>query len=193
MAAEQPKSRAADENSEVSKTSASESAKTVWWRFLTQRWFAALVVALLVIPIVGFLFLRPKSAPPTPVVPPTEITLGEFRFTGGKGQDCCLAEVDFALAVTLLSQVDDSARTALAAHRLRVQQAIEQLLRTAHSADFDDPPLTELKRRIREQIDRTLNMRAVSEIIITDLKVRQSDRSVPSAVAPPTAVTADSK
>jgi hypothetical protein len=193
MATQQPKLKAADEEPEGSKSPAAASATTGWRRFFTKRWFAALVVALLVVPIAGFIFLRPTSAPPTPVVPPTEISLGEFRFTGGKGQDCCLAEADFALAITLLSQVDDSARTALAAHRLRVQQGIEQLLRTAHSADFDDPPLTVLKRQIREQIDRTLNMRAVGEIIITDLKVRQSDRSVPATIAPPTAVTADSK
>ena len=154
---------------------------------MAKRWFVALVVVLLVVPVAGVVCLRPKPVPPPPV-PPTEVTLGEFQFTGGKGQDCCIAEAQFALAITLLAPTDEAARETLAARRLRVQQGIEQLLRSAHSADFDDPSLVELKRQMREQIDQTLGLRAVSEIIITDLKLRQSDRAVP-----PVAATADSK
>jgi hypothetical protein len=180
MVAQQPRPKAADEAPEASKTPANGAAKSWWRRFIAKRWFVALVVALLVVPTAGFVCLRPRPKP-QPVVPPAEITLGMFQFAGGKGQDCCIAEAEFALAITLLSQVDDAARESLAARRLRVQQGVEQLLRNAHSADFDDPSLVELKRQMREQIDQTLGMRAIGEIIITDLKVRHGEHAAPPA------------
>lgn len=182
MAAEQPRPNKAEEAPETAQPAANAAAKGRWRRLLAKRWPAILVVVALVMPMVGFLCFRPRVQPKV-VVPPAEVALGMFDFAGGKAPDCCIAGAQFTLAVTLLSQVDEPAREALASRRLRVQQGVEQLLRNAHSGDFDDPELVELKRRMREQIDQSLGMRAISEIIITDLKVKYSDRGTPPVAA----------
>jgi hypothetical protein len=188
MATEQPKPKTAHEAQNASNAPASDAAKKGWRRLMAKRRFVAAVVALLaVVAIAGVIYSRPRPQPQVQAVaPPTEIALGKFQFAGGRGQDCCVAQADFALAITVLSQVDDTARETLAARRLRVQQGVEQLLRNTHSADFDDPSLVELKRQMREQIDQTLGMRAIGEIIITDLKVRHNPQAAPTA-----AVTTD--
>ena len=67
--------------------------------------------------------------------------------------------------------------------RYAVQQDIEELLRQAHGADFADPVLGELKRQLQEQINRTLEMRAISQVIITDLELHQSDSTPAREVA----------
>ena len=62
----------------------------------------------------------------------------------------------------------------MAARKYHIQQDVEELLRKAHSGDFDDPGLTDLKRQLREQISQDIGVRAVSEIIVTDLKLSRS-------------------
>jgi len=75
------------------------------------------------------------------------------------------------LYITLLDGFQQRGRQQLAANRNRVQQDIEQLLRQAHPGDFEDPCLTELKRRIQAQINKSLGVRAVADVIITGLEL----------------------
>ncbi len=44
---------------------------------------------------------------------------------------------------------------------------------------FEDHELAELKRQIQEQINTTLDMRAVEQVIITDLEVIRADKNGP--------------
>ena len=57
------------------------------------------------------------------------------------------------------------------------------MLRQAHSGDFDDPALNDLKRQIRERIDQALGNRVVSDVIITNLKITASENKEPVATA----------
>jgi hypothetical protein len=75
------------------------------------------------------------------------------------------------LHIGLLKVDDRVARAKLAANKFRVQQDIEELLRQAGGEDFVDPLLTELKRQLQEQINATIGMRAIAQVIITDLSI----------------------
>ena len=176
MPAEQPSPKNRPEAAETpAATPQTPKAKASWRRFLTAKWIAIVVVASIVIHGLGFVCYQVRGKTPTPA-PLAEIPLGAFRYTGGRVEAGRIAAADFSLYITMLDRVDRSAREALAAHRFRVQQDVEQLLRQAHGGDFDDPTLGELKRQLREQINESLGMRAIAEVIITDLNVKYGDR-----------------
>jgi len=147
----------------------------VRWRgllssLLTPRGLAILLVVSLVVH--GFAFAYYRLAGPGPSVPPHEIELGEFQFVPADTEVGPIAGAEFSLYVTLLEGFERSGREQLARHRCRVQQDIEQLLRQAHAGDFEDPCLTELKRRIQAQVNKSLGVRAVADVIITGLELR---------------------
>lgn len=112
-----------------------------------------------------------------------EVSLGTFHFESDETVGGRVAFAEFGLYIALLEQVDQAARYQLARHQFRVQQDIEELLRQAQSGDFDDPSLEELKRQLQEQINATLQMRAIADVIITDLMIKLEE---PDADAPMT-------
>lgn len=142
----------------------------------------AVLGVLMLVPIVGIscyrLGYRAAASPAN-----AEISLGEFRFDACKPAAGQVADASFALHLALLDEVARPARQRLQVRAFRVEQDIEELLRRAHSTDFDDPSLAELKRQLQEQINRTLGLRAIADVIVTNL---QLDR----APAPPVSVAA---
>jgi hypothetical protein len=122
--------------------------------------------------------------------PVGEITLGKFHFTDHPGSLSAISGADFQLHISLLKDLDSQARARLNERKFKVQQDVEELLRQAHGGDFDDPELNELKRQLQEQINASLELRAISEIIITDLFVdRQAEEATVSTSGPPTSPT----
>jgi flagellar basal body-associated protein FliL len=137
---------------------------------LVRRW----IVVVLAIWIAGnvaalFYFRAQQKTVPTP--PPTEIALGDFQFRAEKGDPGRVASAKFGLHVSLIEDSDVAARKRLVDRQFRVQQDIEELLRGAHSGDFADPTLKELKRQLQERINETLGMKSVADVIITNLAV----------------------
>jgi len=118
-----------------------------------------------------------------------EITLGEFGFKAGPDEQGQIEAARFKLHLSFLPEVDAAARLRLTKHRFRVEQDIEQLMRQAHGGDFQDPMLIELKRQLQEQINGTLGVRAVADVIITDLRLtRVPDGDTPTPSTPGNAV-----
>jgi hypothetical protein len=76
------------------------------------------------------------------------------------------------------TQVREAALRELAAKRLRVQQAVEELIRRAHGGDFDDPLLAGLKQQLQEEINEALGIRVIDDVIITDLKLTRKEGQV---------------
>lgn len=177
---EQPNRNAPDEEEdstgEQSKTPGSSAS---WRRFLTQKWIAILVASSIVVHGACFLYycLARRNSPETPS---PEVCLGAFMFEADKAEGGRLVNAEFSLSVALLEHVDQAARRQLKAHRFRVQQDVEELLRRAHGGDFDDPTLGDLKRQLQEQVNETLGIRAVADVIITNLKLRRSDGEIGS-------------
>jgi hypothetical protein len=147
-----------------------------WRRLLTPKWIAVLVLATVTVHGIGFACFR-LLGDSHAVKRSPEVSLGTFRFEANQNEVGHIAEAEFALHIALLDRVEGAARPRIEAHRLRVQQGVEELLRQAHGGDFEDPKLGELKRRLQEKIGETLGMRVIADVIITDLKLVHSDRA----------------
>jgi flagellar basal body-associated protein FliL len=144
-------------------------------RFATRPWVIAGLGVWTLVNAAGFAFYRGQSQPAPQEVPSPEVSLGEFKFCADPAEHGPVVTARFALHVSLASQSDRVGRERLTARKFRVQQDVEELLRRAHGADFDDPSLRELKRQIQEQINETLGLRAVADVIITDLLTETPD------------------
>lgn len=97
--------------------------------------------------------------------------LGDYHFIASPSEKGPIEAANFCLHIALLEDVKQEAHSRLTNRKFRVQQDIEELLRQAHSGDFADPILGELKRRIQARINETLGLRAIADVIITDLKL----------------------
>ena len=170
------KARNAEPESDGQQTK--KPGRTAFWRrFLTQKWTVTLVAVSVVVHGFGFLYYqfagRSRQTSPNP-----EVNLGAFEFKADRAEFGAITKAEFSLYIALLEQVDREARGRLENHKFRVQQDVEELLRDAHGGDFDDPKLGQLKRQLQEQVNETLGMRAIADVIITDLKVQRSNEEV---------------
>lgn len=154
------------------------TAMTPWWRILLDpKWLALFVLLSFLLPgmMYGYFRLRKPDDAVSGLNP--EVSLGEFRFLPNAQERSPVVAATFHLHVALLPETDALARARLVSHQYRVQQGVEQLLRKAHGGDFEDPSLGEIKRQLQEQINETLGMRAVADVIVTglDIQVSESD------------------
>ena len=140
-----------------------------------KKWLAILVGAAIALQGVGLACYKLGRAHCN-VNPSAEIDLGQYCFVAYGAEDGPIGGAKFQLHIALLEQVDRAARKRLNQRQYRVRQDVEQLLRRAHGGDFDDPDLGELKRQLQEQINETLGMRAIADVVITDLKLQDSGR-----------------
>ncbi len=150
--------------------------KALWARLLTPKGLAILIGASLVVH--GIVFAGSKLMGPSAAAraaAATEIDLGTFQFKAEQHETGQIGAAEFNLHISLLDQLRPAAGMKLAMHEFRVQQDIEELLRQAHGGDFDDPTLSELKRQLQERINETLGLRAIADVIITDLKLDYRD------------------
>jgi len=174
-----------DPNSEEDKNEASPAKKSMFALFgqqTMQYWLAILLISTVVFHGLGLTYYKLNSNR-VPLENSPEISLGNFQFTADKTAGGRIVGADFSLYITALEGLDRIARTRLAAYKYRVQEEIEALLRQAHSGDFEDPALSDIKRQIREQIDHVLGNRVVSDVIVANLKIASRDNKVPAASA----------
>jgi flagellar basal body-associated protein FliL len=154
-----------------------------FWRLFAHQWLL-MVVLLATIAIQGTAFLYHRATERTPGAPPSgEIDLGSFHFEADKREGGPTLRADFSLHVALLESAEALARQRLAARKFRVQQDVEELLRKAHGGDFDDPGLQDLKRQLLEQINQTLGVRAVSDVIVTSLTLQRASSAKPAVAS----------
>lgn len=113
--------------------------------------------------------------------------MGAFQFQTESAGKPGIVSARFNLHVNLLKEAERAGRTQLVDSKFRLQQDLEELLRRAHSADFEDPALAELKRQMQEQVNATLGMKAVSSVIITDLTLQRAAANGAEAAATETA------
>ncbi len=137
--------------------------------FFRRKWVIVIIVATLVVQGVGAGYYCLFHAGSGNLK--AEVSLGKFQFFATAPQGTRIAKADFHLHISLLEDVEAVARSLLTRHQFRVQQNVEQLLRQAHLADFEDPTLTELKRQLQETINRTLGKRVIGEVIITEFSI----------------------
>lgn len=113
-----------------------------------------------------------------------EISLGEFQFISYHAGPDQVVQAEFAVHIALNEPVKEEAQQRVEGRRFRLQQQIEELLRAAHSGDFDDPLLRGIKSKLVEQVNKTLGMHAIDSVIITNLKtVRSAAETEPTEEA----------
>lgn len=125
-----------------------QSRPARWLVTPSRRLLASLLVGSLVMNV-GLLLIRPTAPQPRSAVNVPEIPLGTFRYVAGPSKlgqtdEPTVTSAEFSLYVTLADSAADGGVELIAARRFRVQQAVEQLLRQAHSGDFQDPSLLSL-------------------------------------------------
>jgi flagellar basal body-associated protein FliL len=177
--------RPEEPNSEEAQTESSSKSKSKFALFSAKSvpyWLAFLLISTLVIHGIGWAYYKAASAS-VPVELSPEIDVGNYKFMADKTSGGRLSSAEFSLYITALEGLDRIARTRLASHKFRVQEEIESLLRQAHSGDFDDPSLNDLKRQIRDKINQTLGNRVVSDVIIANMKISTSNNKEPAAAA----------
>lgn len=160
-----------------------------WLAAPSRRLLASLLVGSLVMNV-GLLVMRPVAVQVGSPAPPSEISLGTFRYAAGPSKlgsvdEHPVSAAEFCLYITLSDPSGEAGAQLLAARRFRVQQAVEQLLRQAHGGDFQDPSLAVLKRQIREHINAVVGAKAVAEVIITNLRVDYRQQPPARQVGPP--------
>jgi len=155
---------------------AARSGLPLWRRLLSVKVIVGIVIASLVLHAIVFGLSRWSAGGPATAdaAGGAEVTLGEFQFAASPHERGPVQAARFQLHLAFLPEVDAAARLRLGTHKFRVQQDIEQLMRQAHGGDFDDPALVDLKRQIQEQVNETLGMRAVADVIVTDLELERS-------------------
>jgi hypothetical protein len=178
--AEKP-SKAPDETEPAAAQTAGPAKTPIFTRFFTGKWLLIVVGVSIVLHVAGLAYIRVRERPEPSCG--GEIGLGAFHFEADRSEGGNINKADFSLHMALLEPVDSTAQQRLAARKYHVQQDVEELLRKAHSGDFEDPGLTDLKRQLREQINQALGVRAVAEVIITDLKLQRGPQSVALARA----------
>jgi flagellar basal body-associated protein FliL len=171
-------------DSEETKTEESSAGKSKFaWLYgkTMQYWLAILLISTIVFHGIGLAYYKVNSARVSAEITP-EIALGDFQFAADKTAGSRINGVNFSLYITANDGLDQIARSQLTTHKYRVQQEVEALLRQAHSGDFEDPSLSDLKRRLREQINNVLKLRVVSDVIVTNLKITASEnKAVPTS------------
>jgi hypothetical protein len=106
-----------------------------------------------------------------------EVQLGQFAFLSSESVAKQVVKAEFAVHVALSEDMESESRDRMTQRQFRLQQDIEELLRGAHSGDFDDPLLRGLKQKLKERIDKTLGLRATAYVIITGLKIERNQSS----------------
>ena len=136
---------------------------------VSRKALISILVASLVIHGAGMWYYMAVRASVDPAS--LETSLGEFHYEADNTASAVVRRAQFQLHISLLPEVRRTARSLLTTRQYKVQQDIEQLMRQASGGDFEEPTLSELKRQLREQINNSLGIKAVDEVIITDLSL----------------------
>ncbi len=153
---------------------AASATKPLWQRLLPSKRVALLLGVSVINFAIGFSCAKILSRKGT-TDSGVEVSLGDFQFEAHKSELSKVVNAEFSLHLALLEQTDDEARRLLKSHEQRVRQNVEELLRQAHGGDFEDPTLGGVKRQIQERVNQTIGMRAIADVVITDLKLGLSD------------------
>ena len=186
MAEEGRPNRTATEDEAAEQSSDGQKPAGLLGRRLNRKWLLILLGLSVAGHVIGLTYSQLRAARPADGLG-QEISLGAFRFAAEPEERGGVVRAEFQLHIALLSQVEAAARKELSAKRLRVQQAVEELVRRAHGGDFDDPLLAGLKQQLQEQINETLGIRVIDDVIITELQLER--RPAPADTTTETAET----
>ncbi len=170
-----------NKNAETQDAPPSPGKPPIWRQLADPRALAAILVVSLVINAVAVTGSFGRGEKGIAEEKLSEIPLGEFHFRASPDERGHIATAEFSLHVALLPKAEQTARQRLTEQKYRVKQDIEELIRQAHSGDFEDPTLSGLKRQLQAQINEALRLRAVEAVVITDLRTTPNEHRAAAA------------
>ena len=97
-----------------------------------------------------------------------------FSVTNSKADLAADVHLSFDLVAGVAAKNESTFRQAVDVdYRSRLRQAISEIARSAALEDLQDPDLNQLKRRIKEDLNKTLQSSYVVEIIIPKMQVHR--------------------
>lgn len=159
---------------EASKAAQPSKSVATWKAALAVYALPAALIVSIVANLAGVFYFRSLAMGAAPETE-NEIPLGNFRFVADEYESGQVTEAQFVLHIELVRQADRPARLLLESRRQKVRQNVEELLRTAHGGDFNDPALRELKNQLQKRINETLGIRAVADVIVTELEMQRAE------------------
>jgi flagellar basal body-associated protein FliL len=147
---------------------------------------AGAVVAAMTLEAVVFLLLMPSHPPSAAgdaqvsdktaatdeqgAIDTAEEPLGDpFNCTNSKEESNL--HLRFKVAAVVKANQTVPFRESKEAHKNRVRQAVEKIVRSANREDLNDPNLSTLKRLIREEVNKILGKSFVIEAVIHDFSM----------------------
>ena len=101
-----------------------------------------------------------------------EVPFEPFAVTNSTADLGTLVHVNFELVAAVSAKNETTFRQAVEEdYKSRLRQAISQIARSAALEDLQDPDLNQLKRRIKEDLNKTLQSSYVVEVIIPKMQV----------------------
>ncbi len=149
---------------------------------------AGLLLAVMLVQVgIGYFLLPSSSAPDaqdsaaTPLADEeaatvdktdiVEVELGSFNSTNSKAVEGTDIHVSFTLSATVSSSNQESFEEAVKKiHPARVRQAVERVTRSSSIENLNDPDLDVLKRKIKEDVNKVLDLSYIDEVILSDYK-----------------------
>jgi flagellar basal body-associated protein FliL len=172
-----------DAESENSAVEIEQAEQPGWSKSLLIRWIVAIVLGSIVVDCALFFLLRKSLQPPAPV--PVELEVGSFDFVAAREATTDIEPLSqpakFDIHVRFIDDLERPGRELLTAHRHRVRESIENLLRKSQQVELSDPAMARLKHEIQQRIDDALDIRAVAEVIITNLRIDSANRTAAAA------------
>lgn len=103
-----------------------------------------------------------------------EVEIDSFNVTNGKAVPDSSVHVTFELvALVSARNRDEFDEAANKDHKARVRQAVVKVARSSGKEDLDDPNLMNMKRGMREQINKVLRTSYVVDVVIADFKTME--------------------
>ena len=146
---------------------------------------AGAVVTAMTLEAVVFLLLMPSSSKPVAADAQTEdpaakeeaITVDTAEEPVGDPFNCTNNQEEgnlhlrFKVSAVVKANEQIRFRDTNAAHKTRVRQTIEKIVRRASREELNDPELSTLKRSIREEVNKILGKSFITEAVIHDFSM----------------------
>lgn len=101
----------------------------------------------------------------------TEVDISPlFNCTNSMSAGSQAIHVSFNLHVEVPSHLSEAFNEAKKAHKNKIRQTVNTIVRSATIEDLNDPNLSMVKRQIREEINKILSQSYVTSVIITDYR-----------------------
>jgi len=157
-----------------------------WAFLLSPRWLLGLGAASLLIQGGAYYWFHKRTAEAPPAVG-REMKLGSFEYGRFNTREKQFQRGRFDLSVRLVENLGTSQRRQLEHQEQRFQQAVEETMRRARAADFNDPRFIRLRNHIQQRLNDELGFDWADEVMVNNPMVERPKDEAAASPADPAA------